>query len=354
MAPVNMAPVNMAPVNMAPVNVADAHKPIGVDAVSTAAAEARTSAVAHARQLANESAIAAARAQAVATASAAALPRRIERAQPMPAARLEALMADSLVHVPTTLSDPLAATDPAARRTHADPASGGMEAAGAAQSSQPARIELRSLKPGATVWVPARHAAASVVANDPFSRVMHVAMGDGPTGGVLEVPYAELQPPPSLVASRDYGKTLSAAIAGLQSEVHDLARELERAPDAKILAAAAADDDDDGFAVAFPMSASMPLPTRSRYNAESANAPPTSNRRTRTPRSHRAPHHGRKAPTAAAASSNAPPSVRPTKRHGPSPAKPGAASSSGPRRARQESPTGRPARGGGGTSSAVV
>ena len=91
--------------------------------------------------------------------------------------------------------------------------------------------------------MPERNAVGSVVANDPFSRLMHVAMSAG-SGATLELAYEQLQPPASVVASTEYGRDLSKAIAGLESQVHDLARELERAPDAFRVGAIAAEGDE--------------------------------------------------------------------------------------------------------------
>ena len=94
----------------------------------------------------------------------------------------------------------------------------------------PPRLELPKLKPGETVWIPSRKCVATVQANNPFFKVMHCTLEDGSS---LELPYAELQAQAASNGNAtEHSHALSSAIAGLESQVHFLARELERAPDA--------------------------------------------------------------------------------------------------------------------------
>ena len=222
-------------------------------AMSTLHVEERSRAVAEARRVANETAIAAARQQLQASSTnAMQLPVAVERAQPMSADYLESIMASQLADAAADAAA-AAVEQEAAAEDEEDPASLHddqmvdisdttiVSNQAAPPPPLPPRLELPKLKPGETVWIPSRKCVATVQANNPFFKVMHCALEDGSS---LELPYAELQAQAASNGNAtEHSHALSSAIAGLESQVHFLARELERAPDAAQRAEAIADEE---------------------------------------------------------------------------------------------------------------
>ena len=88
----------------------------------------------------------------------------------------------------------------------------------------PASNDLKRLKPGQAVWVPALGRPARVLSNNPFFRVAHLDAGGG---SVLEASYEELEEAPA-AGGADLGTSdeLAAAISELQSQVQGLKTEL--------------------------------------------------------------------------------------------------------------------------------
>jgi hypothetical protein len=195
------------------------------DADAEARLKGNETAIAAARVLAREAAAAAARSQAKATPPPRAMTRLMAR--PIPATRLESLVADAVGSAPSCASSgdtTVASVEGAAIGASAISPTVGL--ASSAVSTYPS-AELGRMRPGQTVWVPSRGAVGTVVSNNPFFEIMHVSVG----GATIEVAYEELRVRAELVASENHAHKLSTAIASLESEVRGLTDELRNAGD---------------------------------------------------------------------------------------------------------------------------